>query len=137
MPFIQNTSMDSIRRGNHKHRKDNTMLIQLVDPGHAFPEPAESFKEIHQFSFLDLEGSEGMDPELEISSDQAQQLVDLLNHALDQDMDVIVHCHAGICRSGAVAEVGVIMGFDDVKTHRQPNLLVKHKMLKCLGMYSY
>jgi hypothetical protein len=46
---------------------------------------------------------------------------------------VIVHCVAGVCRSGAVCEVGVIMGFDDTEVFRSPNLLVKHKMMKVLG----
>ena len=48
-------------------------------------------------------------------------------------MDVIVHCVAGVCRSGAVCEVGVMMGFDDTEDFRSPNLLVKHKMMKILG----
>jgi hypothetical protein len=48
-------------------------------------------------------------------------------------MDVVVHCVAGICRSGAVAEVGVMMGFDDAEAFRSPNLLVKHKMMRKLG----
>jgi hypothetical protein len=48
-------------------------------------------------------------------------------------MNVVVHCFAGICRSGAVAEVGVMMGFDDVGRTRIPNLLVKHRMMRALG----
>lgn len=48
-------------------------------------------------------------------------------------MNVIVHCHMGICRSGAVAAVGVMMGFNDVGSHRIPNLLVKHRMMAALG----
>ena len=48
-------------------------------------------------------------------------------------MNVVVHCHAGVCRSGAVCEIGVMMGFDDCEVFRSPNLLVKHKMMKVLG----
>jgi hypothetical protein len=48
-------------------------------------------------------------------------------------MDVVVHCVAGVCRSGAVCEVGVMMGFNDTEVFRAPNLLVKHKMMKKLG----
>ena len=48
-------------------------------------------------------------------------------------MNVVVHCHAGVCRSGAVAEVGVMMGFADCERFRIPNLLVKHKMMRVLG----
>jgi hypothetical protein len=49
-------------------------------------------------------------------------------------MDVVVHCHAGVCRSGAVCEVGVMMGFQDTYVFRAPNLLVKHGMMRTLGM---
>jgi hypothetical protein len=48
-------------------------------------------------------------------------------------MNVVVHCHAGICRSGAVCELGVMMGFNDCERFRMPNLLVKHKMMRVLG----
>ena len=49
-------------------------------------------------------------------------------------MNVVVHCHAGVCRSGAVAEVGIAMGFQDTGVFRAPNLMVKHKLLNALGM---
>jgi hypothetical protein len=48
-------------------------------------------------------------------------------------MNVLVHCHAGICRSGAVVEVGSMMGFTPTDRYRQPNLRVKNKMMKVLG----
>jgi hypothetical protein len=48
-------------------------------------------------------------------------------------MNVVVHCFAGICRSGAVCEVGVMMGFNDTGRFRAPNLLVKHRMMRALG----
>jgi len=59
----------------------------------------------------------------------------LLQHALANHMNVIVHCHAGVCRSGAVAEVGIMLGFRDTEAFRAPNLLVKHRMMTALGMY--
>ena len=68
-----------------------------------------------------------------ITDEQAAELVRLLQHAMEQHMNVVVHCHAGVCRSGAVAEVGVMLGFRDAEAFRSPNLLVKHKMMKCLG----
>ena len=71
--------------------------------------------------------------EFAITDKQAAELVQLLKHALESRMNVVVHCHAGICRSGAVCEVGVMMGFNDCERFRAPNLLVKHKMMKALG----
>ena len=64
---------------------------------------------------------------------QAKELVRLLQHALANHMNVVVHCHAGICRSGAVVEVATMMGFTATDRYRQPNLRVKHKMMKVLG----
>ena len=61
------------------------------------------------------------------------KLVKLLQHALDERMNVVVHCVAGMCRSGAVVEVGVMMGFIDPDKLRIPNILVKHKMMRALG----
>ena len=41
---------------------------------------------------------------------------------------------AEIQQLGAVVDVGVTMGFEDTDAYRSPNLLVKHKLLKALGM---
>ena len=108
------------------------MLISIVDPASWRPVPAHKFKEIHNFEFLDAEDSDGFPDEAKISDEQAQELVRLLQHALANNMNVVVHCYAGLCRSGAVAEVGVMMGFQDCERFRSPNLRVKHKMMKIL-----
>lgn len=134
-PFIQNVSLDAVRRGNHKDADENSILIQIVDPAYTFPESSFDFKEVHQFEFLDAEGTEGFPDEALITDDQADEIVKILKHALSNNANVIVHCHAGIARSGAVAEVGVMMGFIDTRSHRIPNLLVKRKLLQKLGWY--
>lgn len=142
-PWIQNVSLADIRKGHHIEAGENSMLIQILDPDMEFPTPAKQFKEIHQFKFLDIE-QDGMTNDGNgtwidmswgcIKDEQAEKLVALLQHALDNRMNVVVHCHAGVCRSGAVAEVGTIMGFRDAEAFRSPNLLVKHKMMKVLGL---
>jgi predicted protein tyrosine phosphatase len=133
MQWIQNVAMVDVAKGHHFNAGENSMLIQIVDPGMEFPTPFNKFKEVHQFQFLDLEKDDDAPEELKIQDEQAEQLVALLQHALDKCMQVIVHCVAGVCRSGAVCEVGVMMGFDDTEVFRSPNLLVKHKMMKVLG----
>jgi hypothetical protein len=134
MPWIQNVSFADIKKGHHIDAGYNSMLIQIVDPDMDFPVPMYHFRETHQFRFLDLENSDDViNDAWKIQDDQAEQLVQLLKHALDQHMNVVVHCVAGVCRSGAVCEVGVMMGFNDAEAFRSPNLLVKHKMMKCLG----
>lgn len=131
--WIQNVSMSDIRQGFHIDPGFNSMLIQIVDPATEFPVPKYQFRETHQFEFLDAEKTDNFPDECKITQAQAQELVRLLQHAQQQRMNVVVHCHAGVCRSGAVAEVGVMMGFRDAEAFRSPNLLVKHSMMKVLG----
>jgi hypothetical protein len=132
-PWIQNVSLGDIPKGFHIDAGINSMLIQIVDPAMEFPTPKHQFKEIHQFEFLDLEQDDKWGEEFKVTDQQAEQLVKLLQHALDNRMNVIVHCVAGVCRSGAVCEVGVMMGFRDTEAYRSPNLMVKHKMMRVLG----
>ena len=135
MPWIQNISLSQIIRGHHFDPGVNSMLIQIVDPGVEFPEPKYAFKERHQFFFLDIEANDNsIDESWRCSPEQAKRLVQCLQHALDNSMNVVVHCHAGVCRSGAVVEVGVMMGLHDTGEFRSPNLLVKHLMMESLGL---
>jgi len=140
--WIQNVALSDIPKGRHIRVGENSMLIQISDPDMEFPIASHQFKETHQFKFLDVE-NDGLTnngdgtwtdmSEHAIKDADAEKLVALLQHAFENRMDVIVHCHAGICRSGAVAEVGVMMGFQDAESFRAPNRLVKHKMMQVLG----
>jgi predicted protein tyrosine phosphatase len=132
--WIQNVAAVDVTNGHHVAVKDNSMLIQIMDPASSWwPTPKHPFREIHKFEFLDAEDKDGFDDDFKISDAQAAEIVGLLQHALDNRMDVIVHCMAGLCRSGAVCEIGVMMGFDDTERFRSPNLRVKHRMMKALG----
>ena len=143
MPWIENIPLENVAKGQHHACGANSMLIQISDHDMAFPTPKHEFKEVHQFTFLDIE-EDGMTntgdgqtidmSEFAITDVQAQELVRLLQHAWENRMNVVVHCHAGICRSGAVVEVAEIMGFTPVDKFRSPNMRVKHKMMKVLGL---
>lgn len=134
MPWIQNVAYADITKKHHIAVNDHSMLIQIVDPGMEFPKALHGFNETHQFQFLDLEKDDPVpEEEMKITDAQAEELVRLLKHAFEKRMDVVVHCVAGVCRSGAVCEIGVMMGFNDTESYRSPNLLVKHKMMEVLG----
>ena len=132
--WIENVSWDAVKNGFHSDMGQNAMLIQIADPATFFPVPKHTFKEVHQFEFLDAEDGDRFPDECMIQDDQAAELVRLLQHALDKSMNVLVHCHAGICRSGAVVEVGSMMGFTPTERFRMPNLRVKHRMMRVLGL---
>ena len=132
--WIENVALSDIKQGRHHDCGPNSMLIQICDPPGDFPTPKHQFKEVHQFQFLDIEEhDECLEEAMRCSNEQAAELVRLLQHALDNRMNVVVHCHAGVCRSGAVCEVGVMMGFLDTEAFRAPNLCVKHRMMRVLG----
>lgn len=130
--FIENVPAIDVKNGHHMDAGPNAMLISIVDPAGWKPEAKFPFKERHDFEFLDAEDEDGFPDEAKISDEQAAELVRLLQHALDKSMNVVVHCMAGICRSGAVVEVATMMGFADCDRYRQPNLRVKQKMMKVL-----
>jgi len=134
MPWIENVAAVDIPNRFHHEAGENSMLISITDPASWRPTPAHKFKEQHNFEFLDIELNDYADDEaMRCSQEQANELVRLLQHALENRMNVVVHCFAGICRSGAVCEVGVMLGFEDTGRFRSPNLLVKHRMMKALG----
>lgn len=133
MRWIENCSMSDVHLGHHSDLGENCMLIRIQDPATEFKPTKYTFKEVHCFEFLDAEDSDGFPDECKISDDQAKEIAGLLEHALNKQMNVMVHCHAGICRSGAVTEVGTMLGFTATDRFRQPNLRVKHKLMKALG----
>jgi predicted protein tyrosine phosphatase len=131
--WIENVGMSDVRLGHHYDAGDNSMLIRIQDPATEFGLVKYPFKEVYEFEFLDAEDSDGFEDECKIQDNQAEAIVGLLQRALDKHMNGVVHCHAGICRSGAVVEVASMMGFTPTDRFRSPNLRVKHKMMKVLG----
>lgn len=139
MSRIINISLEEAKHGDHPNWGENTILIQITDPAYEAPETTYPFKTKHHFEFLDIDNSD-LDKhnwemeEFAITDEQAKALTTILDGALRNNQDVIVHCHAGICRSGAVVEVAEAMGFQRTTRFRAPNLRVKHLMLKSIGL---
>ena len=131
MSWIANVSLSDIIRGHHYDPGPNSMLISIVDPDMELPTPRYPFGEVHRFRFLDIEEP---DHPHAITTGDADRIAQLLRRALDKRMNVVVHCVAGVCRSGAVTEVGVMLGFDDTEGFRSPNLLVKQRLMQALGL---
>lgn len=129
MPFIENVSLANVKAGYHYDPGPSGILIQIVNPDADFPPPAFSFGDVHRFRFADT-GTPGPDA---IQEEDAEALVRILRDALSANRSIIVHCHAGVCRSGAVAEVGCLMGFQETGAFRAPNLLVKGRLLVALN----
>lgn len=134
--WIENVSKQDVALGFHMDPGPNAMLIRIQDPATKFGKiaRADTFKEVYEFEFLDAEDEDAFPDEAKISDVQAAKLVHLLQRAQENHMNVVVHCHAGICRSGAVVEVATMIGFTATERYRQPNLRVKTKMMRVLGL---
>lgn len=131
--WIENVAAIDVSVGFHHDPGPNSMLIQIGESGW-FPTPKYPFAEAHKFLFSDVEKDDDHVEELGISEQQAKDIAALLVKAKDDKMNIVVHCQAGICRSGAVVEAAVVIGFEDTGKYRQPNLLVKHSLFKALGL---
>lgn len=135
MPWITNVSYIDIKNGTHPY-DSNTILIQIVDPNMEFPKPTVPFVNVFQFEFLDTDLSGTDMDEFVMSDNQADSIAQILVNAYSLNQNVLVHCVAGLCRSGAVTEVGTIIGFEDkFNFTRLPNVTVKCKLIQSLNLY--
>lgn len=134
--YCENVSRQSIKEGQHINPSYKvTYLLQISDIGYKQPEPM--YENLFAYNlclnFNDVEDEFDLSS---ISDYQAQQIADFILKAKENDANIIVHCHAGICRSGAVVEAAVSVGYSDVEGRvRIPNTLVKRKVMSCLGTY--
>ena len=135
MNWIVNCSASDIKAGHHFEPGINCMLIQIMDPAGWFPKPKYSFKEVLQFEFLDADNLNDITSEALIQPEQAKVIAQALKRAKNDCMNVIVHCHAGFFRSGAIVEAAIeVLGFKDTGVFRARNelvyRLVKAELLK-------
>ena len=126
MPWIENVSLAAIKEALHYDPGPNSMLIQIVDQDMDHPKAKYPFKETRKFKFLDVEEPECLDG---ITEEDAKYIVQALRHAKEKNMNVVVHCVAGVCRSGAVVEAALFIGFQDTEVFRIPNIRVKQAIL--------
>ncbi len=133
--FIENVSFLDVINGYHTvPRLDKSLLIQIVDPTMEFPTPARPFNRVEQFAFYDVENNDPLFEEGGFTQEEAARMAALLKEAYENDMDVIVHCVAGVCRSGAIVEVATLIGFPDPLLYRSPNATVKTMLMRALDL---
>lgn len=133
--FCENISRMDAKQGWHMDVYNKTFLIQISDVGYNNPiaKYEDHFVDRIQLNFDDTEDENEVHA---INDAQAEMIAEFLQKAKRRNANVIVHCHAGICRSGAVVEAAMSIGYSDVEgRQRIPNSLVKRKVMQHLGTY--
>lgn len=134
MPWIQNVSMHSVLNGLHFFEPHKTVCIRIQDFGNTNFLPAkyhDEFVSVYTFNFDDNDDPDSVS---NISVEQAKRIASILTECLEKGCNIVVSCHAGICRSKAVADIGVLLGFQDTEMHGIPNILVKNRLKEQLGL---
>lgn len=84
------------------------VAIRIADDLSQLQAITNSGQTTYTFVFLDTEDESG------ITEEDARKIMDALLNAKYNDDDVVIHCEAGISRSGAVAQFAIdCLGFDD------------------------
>ena len=121
MLYIENLSLNNIVKGIHKNKGSESVLIQIVTPGDDFPKSKDKFLEVYRFEIADLVDREAFDQDEHFTVEHAKQIVKILFDAYSAERNVVVHCNAGLSRSGAVAFIGRMMGFELRYRNQLPN----------------
>jgi predicted protein tyrosine phosphatase len=136
MATIYNVSYNDIKKGDFFHPPPNNrmILIQIVDPCMDFPIPLceHTFYEIHQFEFSDVDSPNDIVWPFRFRIEQAKKIIHILKTAKLNDADVIIHCIAGVSRSGAIVEFGIQeLNFSDCNLYRHPNAYMLRILKNC------
>lgn len=132
--YVANIARRDLETGNYNQqlfKSENTMLISINDPAAFPPSAVTKFKDKIFVYFLDVEDVEN---EFAIGPNGAYRIAAAIKTAMKQNLNVLVHCTAGICRSGAVAEACEVLGFEYIGNYKQPNVLVKKRLFRELGL---
>lgn len=62
----------------------------------------------------------------EIHNDQAAEIANFIKAAREQQKNVWVNCHAGICRSGAVVSLLIDLGWESAESYLSPGRIPNH-----------
>jgi predicted protein tyrosine phosphatase len=122
----------------------NDWLISIANKDALNANPKKPFGRVLFLNFNDVDLTTGAKGETEKSKEvlgslgaitdaQADQIAEFICDAREAKANVIVNCHAGICRSGAVVRVLGELGWeirDNYSPKRMPNMLVYNKLRK-------
>lgn len=130
--FVINTDMASVYNGFLASLYGDLKaanMIQIFDPCCARQKPNDIMfvKEIVQFEFLDIDEKASPDiyPDFAMTKEDAKLILEFIKKTDAQNRSLIVHCFAGVSRSGAVAKFASEK-FNFIRRNAHCNLFNEH-----------
>ena len=127
--IVMNFPRRVIKNGCPIQIDDNDILISIHCSDMARVYVKDKFHRVFYFQFDDVEDPNELNS---ITDEQAKGIADVIKYAMENNKNIIVHCLAGICRSGAVTRICENLGFIRQANHLshepQPNQLVYSKI---------
>lgn len=109
----------------------NDWLISITDFGNKVQPTPIPFQRVYEFAFEDTNDEYSA---ASMTVMQAISMAHIIKDARDFRCNVWVHCHAGICRSGAVVQLLIDLGWtfepNSISPVRNPNTLVYNMLRK-------
>lgn len=130
MPFVANRSRLA---AEHWEFTPNTVCISITDPDSPNAKLSEGFWETIRLKFHDVERMEDFNKCAPVTEEQIKDIADfILKH---RGRNILVHCEAGVSRSGGVAEaiLDTFPEYRDEGWDRAANGLVKSLLKRALG----
>lgn len=134
---IETCGIGHIHTGYHNYWGFDTWLIRIYDtyPIYKAYPPRKEFEKIFEFTFDDLDPEFLTGKEIRqykiFNKNHATKILKILELAKESKKNIVIHCVAGICRSGAIAEVAEeLFDFNYKEKDRFPNTYIKDLLLE-------
>jgi rhodanese-related sulfurtransferase len=137
MPKIVHISRKAFEQGAYA---DYPIAIRIADSFWQLADVYHPKQQPYAFAFSDVDAGEpGAISELDASI-----IIGILHYAKGNDQNVVVHCEAGVARSGAVAQFAIdALGFENEvapateedEAWRMPNELVMSRLYEIHALY--
>lgn len=114
---------------------DNTVVISITEPNRKAR--LNGFKDMLRLEFQDYDHNRNHPEDAVLFTPTlAARIVRFARKHRDNESNILIHCAAGISRSGAVAEalLEAFPEYEDKGLKRYPNNMVKTMMKRALGL---
>lgn len=138
-----NISLSKVQKSTRQQiTQSPAILISIVNPGFDNPydetEDGSKFKHgyvrVYNFTVADLLDDDVNNPQynMRFNDDQAARMIEIINRAASEQLDIVVHCHMGISRSAAVTSVTPVYGYSVQTNTSCANSSIRRRLMEVI-----